>query len=38
MELVRPAGHHLVSYVDALERGWSPDNIRLRAAALENLG
>ena len=37
MQLVRPTAYHLVSYVDALERGWSPDNIRLRAAAIENL-
>jgi len=37
MELVRPTAHHLVSYVDALERGWSPDNIRPRPAAIENL-
>jgi predicted acetyltransferase len=37
MELVRPTAHHLVSYADALERGWSPDNIRLRDAALEQL-
>lgn len=37
MHLVRPAAEHLLSYVDALERGWSPDNIRLRPAAIEQL-
>ncbi|HEY2474673.1 MAG TPA: GNAT family N-acetyltransferase [Candidatus Cybelea sp.] len=26
--LVKPAEQHLASYVAALERGWSPDNIR----------
>ena len=28
MDLVRPALEHLRSYRPALERGWSPDNIR----------
>jgi predicted acetyltransferase len=37
MELVWPAREHLASYVDALERGWSPDNIRGRIAADEEL-
>ena len=35
MQLVVPALEHLPSYVDALNRGWSPDNIRGRAAALD---
>ena len=37
MSLVRPAIHHLPGYVDALERGWSPDNVRGIAAAQEEL-
>lgn len=37
MELVRPAGRYLASYVAALERGWSPDNTRGEAAAREEL-
>jgi predicted acetyltransferase len=37
MELVWPAREHLASYVDALERGWSPDNIRGRLTAEEEL-
>ena len=32
MELVWPAAEHLPSYVRALERGWSPDNLRPTAA------
>lgn len=28
MELVWPAREHLASYAHALERGWSPDNLR----------
>jgi predicted acetyltransferase len=38
MTLVWPAREHLASYVAALERGWSPDNIRGAAAAREQLG
>jgi len=30
--LVWPAREHLDSYVEALERGWSPDNLRPQAA------
>ena len=37
MQLVVPALEHLPSYIDALNRGWSPDNIRGRAAALDEL-
>lgn len=37
MELVWPARQYLLSYVAALERGYSPDNLRGRAAALEQL-
>jgi predicted acetyltransferase len=37
MELVVPALSLLAGYVDALKRGWSPDNIRLEAAAREHL-
>lgn len=32
MQLVRPAAAHLPSYVQALQRGWSPDNLRPAAA------
>ena len=35
--LVRPAAEHLPRYVAALERGWSPDNLRGAAAAAEEL-
>ena len=35
--LVRPAREHLPSYVEALGRGWSPDNVRGAAAAEEQL-
>jgi predicted acetyltransferase len=38
MELVVPALSHLDGYVDALKRGWSPDNVRLEVAAREELG
>ncbi len=37
MELVVPALAHLASYTDALQRGWSPDNVRLAEAAREQL-
>jgi predicted acetyltransferase len=37
MQLVRPAHEHLPSYIAALERGWSADNVRGRLAALEEL-
>jgi len=37
MDLVRPAQEHLASYVAALERGWSADNVRGAAAAQEEL-
>lgn len=36
MELVRPEPRHLPAYVAALERGWSPDNLR-PAVAQEQL-
>ena len=35
MELVWPAVRYLSSYVHALERGWSPDNLRPQVAAHE---
>ena len=35
--LVKPARRHLVGDRDALERGWSPDNVRGEAAAREQL-
>ena len=28
MQLVWPSRENLASYIDALERGWSPDNVR----------
>ena len=37
VELVKPALDYLPSYVDALKRGWSPDNVRGLAAAEEQL-
>ena len=37
MQLVRPASEYLASYVAALERGWSPDNVRGAIAAHEEL-
>ena len=37
MTLVWPAAEHLASYVAALERGWSSDNLRGAAAAQEDL-
>lgn len=37
MQLVWPAREHLPEYRRALERGWSPDNVRLEAAAREQL-
>lgn len=35
MELVWPAQQYLASYIDALERGWSPDNVRVEAGRKE---
>ena len=37
MQLVVPALPYLDGYVDALKRGWSPDNVRLEVAAREEL-
>jgi predicted acetyltransferase len=37
MKLVVPALDYLDSYKDALQRGWSPDNVRLEVAAREEL-
>lgn len=37
LELVRPKVSHLPGYVNALERGWSPDNVRGLAAAEEEV-
>lgn len=37
MTLVWPAAEYLPSYIAALERGWSPDNVRGPAAAREEL-
>jgi predicted acetyltransferase len=37
MRLVWPAREYLASYIAALERGWSPDNVRGRLAAEEEL-
>jgi predicted acetyltransferase len=35
MEILRPAAEYLPSYVEALRRGWSPDNLRPEAAREE---
>jgi predicted acetyltransferase len=37
VQLLRPSLEHLPDYVAALERGWSPDNIRGAEAAREQL-
>jgi predicted acetyltransferase len=37
VNLVWPSAEYLPGYVDALKRGWSPDNERGEAAALEEL-
>lgn len=37
VKLLKPALGALPAYVDALERGWDPDNVRGRAAAAEHL-
>ncbi|MEO6564689.1 MAG: GNAT family N-acetyltransferase [Casimicrobiaceae bacterium] len=37
MDLVTPACEHLPSYIAALERGWSADNVRGAVAAREEL-
>ncbi|RJT39217.1 GNAT family N-acetyltransferase [Mesorhizobium waimense] len=37
IEIVKPALEHLSSYKAALERGWSPDNVRLEEATREQL-
>lgn len=37
MKLVRPSREYLPSYVAALERGWSPDSLRGRIAAQEEI-
>ncbi|UCI28448.1 GNAT family N-acetyltransferase [Mesorhizobium sp. B2-8-5] len=37
IEIVKPALEHLPSYRAALERGWSPDNVRLLEATREQL-
>jgi predicted acetyltransferase len=37
MRLVPPSRDYLAGYVDALERGWSPDNLRGAVAAREQL-
>lgn len=35
VQLVRPAAEHLPGYIEALRRGWSPDNTRSAAAGEE---
>ena len=37
MQLVQPSLDRLPSYVAALKRGWSPDNVRGVAASIEEL-
>jgi hypothetical protein len=37
MKLVWPSSEYLPGYVTALERGWSPDNLRGDVAAREEL-
>ncbi len=38
LTLVKPSLNHLAGYTAALERGWSPDNVRGAEAAQEQLG
>jgi hypothetical protein len=38
MDLVWPGREYLSSYLEALRKGWSPDNVRGKAAADEQLG
>lgn len=38
LALVTPAHPYLPGYLDALHRGWSPDNVRGDAARLDELG
>ena len=35
MQIVRPSSHHLPSYIAALEKGWSSDNLRPEVAQEE---
>ncbi len=35
MQIVRPTREHLASYIDALQGGWSPNNLRSSAAQEE---
>lgn len=37
IQLVKPALEHLPSYVDALRRGWSPDNVQPEVTARAHL-
>jgi hypothetical protein len=37
VQLVRPALNYLPGYIAALKRGWSPDNVKGAAAAIEEL-
>ena len=37
MQLVQPSLDHLPSYIAALKRGWSPDNVRGVAASIDEL-
>lgn len=37
LQLLKPCLEHLPAYVAALQRGWSPDNVRGRTAAEEHL-
>lgn len=37
LTLIKPDLHHLPGFVDALERGWSPDNVRGDEAVRETL-
>ena len=37
MQLIRPSLDYLPAYVASLKRGWSPDNVRGAAAALDEL-
>jgi predicted acetyltransferase len=38
LQLLVPSLAHVDAYADALKQGWSPDNLRVEAAASEELG
>ena len=37
LQLVVPSKEYLAGYLDALQRGWSPDNVRGAEAAIDEI-